>query len=436
MIDKKFSLHIAPMLDVSYREFRYFMRLLTRKAVLWTEMIVDETLAHCPDPDWHLSFDELEHPIVCQIGGNNPEHAKLATLLVERHGYDFIDLNCECPSTRVASNREFGAALMKKPHVAEKMIQSICNTASIPVSVKMRIAVDDFDTLDYIVQFIKRLQPWCRRYIIHARKVYTQGLNPDQNRRIPPLNYHVVYKLCDLFPECDFWINGGINSLQEAKQLCFGNPSTSCDCPELTDESKIATGCTVPPIHPPPNLRGVMMGRAARDNPCLFWDVDRYLFGHANPCRNRRQLLYSYCEYIEKSYPRRCCDDDPRVSYVYPPPKVAHTKNYCRVCQSVYGRRISGERLITVDSKELLLDASCQRQPALKITSNVVDRALKPIWGVFFNMPGSRAFRAACFQLSRDLQVRNCGPGFILRSVLLRTPDDLLDQEFEFTSDA
>src|SRR3569832_1974066 len=133
----------------------------TRTAVLWTEMVVDETLVHCPDPDWHLNFDPLEHPIVCQIGGNNPDYARVATKLVDQHGYDAIDLNCECPSTRVASTREVGAALMKQPEIALKMIQSISETASIPVSVKMRIGVDDQDSFQYLVDYIEQLLFFC-----------------------------------------------------------------------------------------------------------------------------------------------------------------------------------------------------------------------------------------------------------------------------------
>lgn len=233
--------HIAPMLDVSTIEFRYFMRLLTRRAILWTEMVVAETLVHrrgvhnsVDDTDIHLDlklmrhcgwFDERDHygdtygvnphPVICQIGTNNPKEAVFATRVVQACGYDCIDLNAECPSDRVAG-REFGAALMRDKDTAIGVIRSMVETSSsfaggksLPVSIKTRIGVDDFDSFEHLVGFIEQLvEAGCTRFIIHARKVYTQGLSPAQNRTVPPLNYQFVYQLVHRFPECDFWLNG------------------------------------------------------------------------------------------------------------------------------------------------------------------------------------------------------------------------------------
>ena len=243
-LDQK-EFHIAPMLDVSTIEFRYFIRILTKRAVLWTEMIVAETLVHrsrhnsIGDKDIHLDlelkrrcgwFDERDHcddtlqfvnphPIVCQIGTNNPKQAEFATRVVQACGYDRIDLNAECPSDRVSGRKEFGAALMKDQDTAIDVVRSMVETSdsiandnstrSIPVSIKTRIGVDDFDSFGHLVCFIQRLvDTGCKRFILHARKVYTQGLSPAQNRTVPPLNYPFVYQLIERFPKCDFWING------------------------------------------------------------------------------------------------------------------------------------------------------------------------------------------------------------------------------------
>lgn len=240
--------HIAPMLDVSTIEFRYFIRILTKRAVLWTEMVVAETLVHrsrhnsIGDTDIHLDlelkrhcgwFDERDHcdetndtrqfvnphPIVCQIGTNNPKHAEFATRVAQACGYDRIDLNAECPSDRVSGKREFGAALMRDKDTAINVVRSMIETSGsiavenstryIPVSVKTRIGVDDFDSFEHLLSFVQRLvDAGCRRFIVHARKVYTQGLSPAQNRTVPPLNYPFVYQLIERFPKCDFWING------------------------------------------------------------------------------------------------------------------------------------------------------------------------------------------------------------------------------------
>lgn len=311
-IGKK-EFHIAPMIDVSTVEFRYFIRLLTKRAVIWNQMVVAETLVHrnrihhqsrrkenssCElssssdiddnaNDDVRLTRDLRKHsgwydacvdddvcpnPTVFQIGTNNPDDAAFATLIAHKCGYNSIDLNCGCPSDRVVG-KCFGAELMKDQHTAVAVVRSLTKTAqsldspSFQVSVKTRIGVDENSGFDFIADFIQRLlEAGCKNFVIHARSVYSEGLNPAQNRTIPPLNYPVVYRLIEHFPQCSFLINGGITSLDHAKKVAFGYmeeidasnnmhtvPCQLCNLPNGS--------CLVPPQFSHPNLRGVMVGR-------------------------------------------------------------------------------------------------------------------------------------------------------------------------------
>lgn len=217
------ELHIAPMLDYSKREFRKLFSILSTKLVVWTDMVVDDAVAHSETLDDILEPDrDLPNRQVCQIGGNSPELCGNATRVAELiYGYDEVNLNIDCPSDRVSGEREFGAALMKKVETAFIVLESMQrNTSSsegegkkTPVSIKCRIGVDDFDNLDFISGFIERLRPVCQRFYLHARKCVLNGLySARQNRSVPPINYPRVYALCRKFPDVDFWINGGIRS--------------------------------------------------------------------------------------------------------------------------------------------------------------------------------------------------------------------------------
>ena len=476
--DKEF--HIAPMLDVSTREFRYFIRLLTKRSFLWTEMVVAETLQHC-DPkeyDQHLAFEEGSHPIVCQIGGNVPSEAALATELVQQYGYDRLDLNAECPSDRVTGRREFGAALMKDIDTAVDMVKSMVETADsqiMPVSVKTRIGVDDEDSMDFLLSYIGRLvDAGCRRFIIHSRKVYTKGLSPAQNRAVPPLNYQRVYALCEAFPQCHFWLNGGIRSLVDARKVAYGNDICGFDernrhaaiiAEQSSKDGEIAKhgapcqacnqpygSCIAPSPHlSPANLKGVMVGRLAMDNPCALADVDRYFFGEEeNPCRTRRELIEKYAQWIEKIYPRRCCDDDPTVTLgriVGGSPCIPRVRSCCSVCKEYYENSEEDETRISDTNGEENQDANLandsqftmsqrrhkrhsQKSPGSKMVSSVIDRPLKPILGVFAGLPGNAKFRREIHRLSRDMSVRNCGPGYVLRKATECISNDILDAEF------
>ena len=220
--------HVAPMMNVTFREFRYFMRLLSKHATLWTEMVVDDTIVHTDSLDYHLGFDRaVESPIICQIGGNHDEYAAAITrTVIHEYGYDEINLNAGCPSHRVSSERAFGAALMNDIDKAVAMLQAmqegLPEESAGKVSIKLRIGVDDCDDLEWTTQLIARLSTVCRRFYVHARKVHTEGLDPAQNRRIPPLHYPRVYALCRRFPDCEFWINGGIMTVEQAIDVCYG----------------------------------------------------------------------------------------------------------------------------------------------------------------------------------------------------------------------
>ena len=294
---QKKELHIAPMLHYSTREFRQLIRILTKRAIVWTEMVVDDTIQHVHNLDDHLAYDIEQHPIVCQIGGNSPEVCGHATsVVVKQYGYNEVNLNIDCPSERVSGKREFGAILMKKAHLAKEIVREMQSNANAArttdgaqiISVKCRIGVDDLDDLEYAAEFIRTLQSVCQRFYLHARKCVLDGLmNARQNRSVPPLNYPRVYELCRMFPDCNFWINGGIKTLEEAKLIAHGKRNSIYDyntnsehqqynqtCHNVPcDLCNIPNGsCIEPPTIAPNNLRGCMMGRAAIENPCLFHD--------------------------------------------------------------------------------------------------------------------------------------------------------------------
>jgi tRNA-dihydrouridine synthase A len=437
------ELHVAPMLDVTYRDFRYLARLLTKRAVLWTEMVVDDTLVF-GDTDMvknhYLEFDEAEHPLICQIGssGYNLEWTEDASKKVRDAGYDEINLNAECPSNKVAVRRQFGAALMKKPDISASILNTMrCVEHDIPVSIKVRIAIDEIDAEDFLYDYIKHLieECGCHRFYLHSRKVYTDGrYRPLQNRNVPPLNFPSVYNVCRQFPDCDFWINGGIRTIEHAKAICFGEPMHGESCEgesvvqpghgsfpcKLCNESN--GSCIAPPSPVPPNLRGCLIGRAAMENPAVLADVDRYFYGdECNPAQNRRQVLLRYADYLSRRYPKRCCDSDPRVSTVNVPiiSDLIHDR-WCQIC---------GTESDNVDD-----DRADLRD--LRIAKPVIDLAMKPVLGMFYGVKGGqKRWRQICHEVSCDDHIRNCGPAYVLRKAVDQMNPFLLDKEFELCSD-
>ncbi len=205
---------IAPMMDWTDRHCRYFMRLLSPSAFLYTEMVTAAAIVH-GDADRFLRYSKEEHPVALQLGGSQPDWMAEATSKAASYNYDEININVGCPSDRVQSG-QFGACLMASPDVVAECIVAMQKETDIPVTVKSRIGIDDQDNYDFLKAFIETVATaGCRRFIVHARVAILEGLSPKENRVIPPLDYERVYQLkCD-YPELEIVINGGLASLEQ-----------------------------------------------------------------------------------------------------------------------------------------------------------------------------------------------------------------------------
>jgi tRNA-dihydrouridine synthase A len=262
-------LSLAPMLDWTDRFFRYFLRLISRHTLLYTEMITTGALLH-GDVERHLRFDDSEHPIAIQLGGSDPKALAESARMAEQWGYDEVNLNLGCPSDRVQNGR-FGACLMAEPGLVADCIRAMKGAVTIPVTVKTRIGIDHNDSYEALCRLISVLdQAGSDHFIIHARKAWLQGLSPRENREIPPLRYEVVSDLKRDFPHQTFSINGGIKTLIQAKNFLQ-------------------------------ELDGVMIGREAYHNPWLFAEADRVIFGDQHPVPSRQQILDSYLPFVERA---------------------------------------------------------------------------------------------------------------------------------------
>ena len=230
------KLSVAPMMDRTDRHCRYFHRLMTRRAMLYTEMVTAPAIVHGPKPRL-LDYSDAEHPIALQLGGSDPQELAKATRIARDWGYDEINLNVGCPSDRVQSGC-FGAVLMEKPDLVAECVAAMIGESDVPVTVKCRIGVDDQVPENVLPDFIGKVhQAGVRHFVIHARKAWLQGLSPKENREIPPLNYPLVEQMKQDFPDLTVCINGGVTSLGQARDL-------------------LARG-----------LDGVMIGRAAYHDP-------------------------------------------------------------------------------------------------------------------------------------------------------------------------
>ena len=242
---------IAPMLDWTDRHCRYFLRQLSRHALLYTEMVTTGAIIHGKGD--YLAYNEEEHPLALQLGGSSPQELAVCAKLAEDRGYDEINLNVGCPSDRVQNGR-FGACLMGDAQLVADCIKAMRDVVSIPVTVKTRIGIDSQDSYAFLCDFIETVsgKGECNEFIIHARKAWLSGLSPKENREIPPLDYPRVYQLKHDFPHLTLSINGGIKTLEEAQvHLQY--------------------------------LDGVMVGREAYQNPGLLTKVDREIFGSTDP---------------------------------------------------------------------------------------------------------------------------------------------------------
>ncbi|MGL5948221.1 MAG: tRNA dihydrouridine(20/20a) synthase DusA [Aeromonas sp.] len=257
---------IAPMLDWTDRHCRYFHRLLSQHALLYTEMVTTGAIIHGKGD--YLAFSEPEHPLALQLGGSNPaDLARCAKLAAER-GYDEVNLNIGCPSDRVQNGR-FGACLMGEPALVADCVKAMRDVVDIPVTVKTRIGIDEQDSYAFLCDFIEQVRAaGCDTFIVHARKAWLSGLSPKENREIPPLDYPRVYQLKQDFPDLTIALNGGVKSLAESAQHLS-------------------------------HLDGVMMGREAYQNPYLLAQVDQTLFGVDKPQLTRHAIVQQMLPYIE-----------------------------------------------------------------------------------------------------------------------------------------
>ena len=217
-ISQAHRLSVAPLMDWSDRQCRFFHRQMTRRAMLYTEMVTAAAILHGPK-DRLLDYSAEEHPISLQIGGSDPRELAAATRIAGAWGYDEINLNVGCPSDRVQSGC-FGAVLMEQPMLVADCVAAMIAEAKVPVTVKCRIGVDDQDPEVVLPDFIEKVAAaGVSHFIIHARKAWLKGLSPKENREIPPLNYDLVVRMKAVFPQLTICINGGITSLSQAQSL-------------------------------------------------------------------------------------------------------------------------------------------------------------------------------------------------------------------------
>ncbi|MGK7907094.1 MAG: tRNA dihydrouridine(20/20a) synthase DusA [Synechococcus sp.] len=260
-------LSIAPMMDRTDRHYRYFMRQMTQRTLLYTEMVVAKAML-MGDRHRLLDFSPQEHPISLQLGGDNPQELAECARIAADWGYDEVNLNVGCPSNRVQSGN-FGACLMAAPHQVANCVEAMQQAVNIPVTVKHRIGIDDRDRYEDMHEFVRIVSDaGCQRFTVHARKAWLQGLSPKENRDIPPLRYTDVYRLKQDFPHLFLEINGGITSLQQTKSHLQ-------------------------------SVDAVMIGRAAYDNPYLFASVDRDLYGEPTAVPSRKEVAIAMVPYIE-----------------------------------------------------------------------------------------------------------------------------------------
>ena len=260
------------MMDWTDRHFRYLLRLVTGRTLLYTEMVNMNALVH-GDLERHLGHSEAEHPLALQVGGDDPQLLGHCARLAEEWGYDEVNLNVGCPSERVQSGN-FGACLMAQPELVRDCLQAMREAVSIPVTVKHRIGIDEQDSYDHLARFVGIVSgSGVRHFTVHARKAWLQGLSPRENREIPPLRYDDVYRLKHDFPELTIELNGGVRSLADARRHL-----------ETVD--------------------AVMIGRAAYEDPMVLAAADGVILGGRGTPVSRREVVEGMLPYIEMQMTR------------------------------------------------------------------------------------------------------------------------------------
>lgn len=265
MLDRRVS--VAPMMGWTDRHCRFFLRLLTRRTLLYTEMVTTGAALR-GDRERLLAHDPAERPLALQLGGSDPGEMAQSARVAAEFGYDEVNLNVGCPSDRVQSGR-FGACLMAEPALVADCVAAMRAAVALPVTVKTRIGIDDRDSYEELVEFVGRVaEGGCQIFIVHARKAWLSGLSPKENREIPPLRYDIVHRLKRDFPHLVIVLNGGLTRLEQvAEQLA--------------------------------HVDGAMIGRAAYENPYLLAEVDRRLSGSARLTPTRHDLIRELLPYVE-----------------------------------------------------------------------------------------------------------------------------------------
>jgi tRNA-dihydrouridine synthase A len=265
-VNRRFS--VAPMMDWTDRHCRFFHRLMTRRALLYTEMFTTNALLH-GDRTRLIGFDPFEQPVALQLGGSEPKALAEAARIGADFGYVEINLNCGCPSDRVQEGR-FGACLMAEAALVADGVAAMKAAVSVPVTVKCRIGIDDQDPVETLFGFAERVKAaGADALIVHARKAWLKGLSPKENREVPPLDYALVHRLKASYPDLEIILNGGIASLAQA-QAEMGA------------------------------LDGVMMGRAAYQEPWRLLEVDPQMFGEPAPFISPKDAAVALIPYIER----------------------------------------------------------------------------------------------------------------------------------------
>ncbi len=258
---------VAPMMDYTDRHCRYLLRLLSPRALLYTEMVTAQALAH-GDVERLLGFSEAEHPVALQLGGSDPVLLARAAKLGEQRGYDEINLNVGCPSDRVQSGR-FGACLMAEPWLVVDCMRAMREVVGIPVTVKCRIGIDELDDYGFFEHFVLTVQEaGVDVFIVHARKAHLQGLSPKENREVPPLRYEVPARLKAEHPELTVILNGGLKTAQQVRDWL-------------------------------PRFDGVMLGRQAYQEPYLLAELDAELLGPGFTPPAREDVVARYADYVD-----------------------------------------------------------------------------------------------------------------------------------------
>ena len=264
-INRKIS--VAPMMDCTDRHDRYFLRLISKNVMLYSEMVATKSAIH-GDRKRILGFREEEKPVALQVGGSDKNELAEVAKLAEQFGYDEININLGCPSKKVQKN-SFGACLMKEPDLVAECINNMVNSCKIPVTAKTRIGVDEIEDFEYLNNFVNKIkQSGCKTVILHARKALLKGLTPKQNLNIPKLNYKMVYEIKKANPELEIIINGGVSQTEEIKKHL-----EHCD--------------------------GVMIGRAIYQNPYFLTDIEKEIF-NTNEVPSREQIAKQIISYLEE----------------------------------------------------------------------------------------------------------------------------------------